>query len=335
MLILVVFGAMNYIYLLFIDKQAGRRFTLSRIAIMIDNVLDLTIFARVAGAGSLTDAANELGLSLAVVSKRLAALEERMGVRLLNRTTRRQSLTQEGSRFHQHCVRILSEVQQAETDMQRSRNAVTGLLRITAPRMFGCRCLSVLAAEFQAMHPELRIELNLGDDFIDLVDAGMDVALRFGALNDSTMTARHVAPSQRVLCASPDYLRRHGVPQTPEDLSAHQCIVYGARTTRHWLFQHEGQPISAEIGATFLCNDGNAGQALAVAGAGIFFKSLWDVGSELANGSLVRVLEQYSAPTDPLHVVYPHALHLAPRVRHFADFAIARLRDEWQKLVPL
>lgn len=299
---------------------------------MIDNLLDLTIFDKVASAGSLTVAANELGLSLAVVSKRLAALEARMGVRLLNRTTRRQSMTQEGERFHVHCVRILTEVQQAEAVMQHSRTDITGQLRVTAPRMLGTRYLAALAAQFQAMHPALRIELTLSDDVVDLVEQGVDLALRFGVLNDSSMTARHIADSELVLCAAPDYLRRFGSPDTPAALSGHKCILYGARSTRHWLFQHEGKPVSAEVNATFLSNDGPAAKALAIAGGGILLKSLWDVGSELRDGTLVRVLERYGMPSAPLHVVYPHALHLAPRVRHFADYALKSLRLEWKRL---
>jgi DNA-binding transcriptional LysR family regulator len=299
---------------------------------MIDNLSELVIFDKVANAGSLTQAANELGLSLAAVSKRLASLEARMGVRLLNRTTRRQSMTQEGQRFHVHCVRILSEVQQAEAEMQHSRTDITGQLRVTAPRMLATRYLAPLAAQFQQLHPALRIELILSDELVDLVEQGIDMALRFGVLDDSSMTARHIADSELVLCASPDYVRRFGSPDTPAALSTHRCILYGARSTRHWLFQHEGKPVSAEVNATFLSNDGNAAKALAMAGGGIFLKSLWDVGTELKEGTLVRVLERYSIPSAPLHVVYPHALHLAPRVRAFADHALKSLREEWQQL---
>jgi DNA-binding transcriptional LysR family regulator len=190
-----------------------------------------------------------------------------------------------------------------------------------------------MAAQFQAMHPALKMELVLSDDVVDLVEQGIDLALRFGVLDDSTMTARRIADSELVLCAAPDYVRRFGMPDTPAALSTHNCILYGTRSTRHWLFQHEGKPISAEVNATFLCNDGNAAKALALSGGGIFLKSIWDVGAELRDGTLVRVLERYSMPSAPLHVVYPHALHLAPRVRHFADYALERLRHEWQLLV--
>jgi DNA-binding transcriptional LysR family regulator len=299
---------------------------------MIDNIGDLMVFARIVTAGSLTGAASELDMSLAVVSKRLAALEERLGIRLLNRTTRRQSLTQEGERFHAHCVRILSEVQTAEEEMVRSRETVSGLLRITAPRTFGRRYVAPLVAAFQARHPGLRIELVLADEIVDMVEAGIDVALRFGALMDSTMTARHVAPSYRVLCASPEYLRQHGEPTHPDQLAGHQCIVYGARNSRHWLFQGNDAHVAAEIQGTFICNDGDAASALAMAGAGIFFKSIWDVGADLMDGRLVHIMRAYRAMTEPLHVVYPHALHLTPRVREFANFALETLAEDWVKL---
>jgi DNA-binding transcriptional LysR family regulator len=324
---------MHYIYRHAVDKQLICYFRINEMETMIDNLAELAIFDKVATAGSLTGAANELGLSLAVVSKRLAMLEARMGVRLLNRTTRRQSMTQEGERFHLHCVRILAEVQQAEAVMQRSRSDITGHLRVTAPRMLGTRYLAPLAAQFQAMHPALKIELVLNDDVVDLVQQGIDLALRFGVLDDSTMTARHIADSELVLCAAPDYARRFGFPDSPATLSSHRCILYGTRSTRHWLFQHEGKAVSAEVNATFLCNDGNAAKALALAGGGILLKSIWDVGAELRDGTLVRVLEQYSIPSAPLHVVYPHALHLAPRVRQFADHALKNLRQEWDRLI--
>lgn len=297
---------------------------------MIDNIQTLTIFDRVAAKGSLTEAANDLGLSLAVVSKRLAALEVQLGVRLLNRTTRRQSLTQEGERFHQHCVRILAEVQQAEHAMQLSRNEITGVLRITAPRMFGTRYVTALAAEFQELHPGIRFELVFSDEVVDIVDAGIDLAFRFGALQDSSLIARKVAESELVLCASPDYLQRHGLPKTPADLIRHRCIVYGVRSQKDWVFQHKGEPVTAEVNATYLCNDGNAAKALALAGGGIFLKSLWDVGADLAEGRLVRVLPDYRMPSAPLHMVYAHSQHLAPRVQQFVEFSIERLRHEWQ-----
>jgi DNA-binding transcriptional LysR family regulator len=297
---------------------------------MIDSISDLLLFSRVAGNGSMTAAAREMDLSLAVVSKRIAGLEERLGVRLLNRTTRRQSLTHEGKQFHAHCMRILAVVRDAESELVESRSAVAGILRVTAPLAFGRHYAAGLLAAFHALHPDLQIELTLDDEMVDLVDTGIDAALRFGALDDSNLIARYIAPSYRVLCAAPAYIARRGAPAAPGDLKDHACIVYRARSTRHWLLNDAGETFTAPVPATFVCNDGDAAQALALEGAGIIYRSIWDVAPALESGALVRVLAEYSAPTEPLHVVYAHTLQLAPRVRHFADFAIEYLRARWR-----
>lgn len=297
---------------------------------MIDSIPDLVLFSRVVDTGSMTAAARAMDLSLAVVSKRMAALEERLGVRLLNRTTRRQSLTHEGRQFHGHCMRILAVVQDAESELLESRTAVAGLLRLTAPLAFGRRYVTALAAAFHAMHPALQIELTLDDEMVNLIDTGIDVALRFGALDDSNLIARYIAPNYRVLCAAPAYIARHGAPSTPAELKEHACIVYQARSTRHWLLNRAGEALDAPVPATFVCNDGDAAQALAIQGAGILYRTIWDVAPALDSGELVRVMEDYSTPTEPLHVVYAHTLQLAPRVRQFADFAIEHLRAQWR-----
>lgn len=297
---------------------------------MIDSIADLFLFSRVASIGSMTAAAREMDLSLAVVSKRIAGLEERLGVRLLNRTTRRQSLTHEGKQFQAHCLRILAVVKDAESELVESRTAVGGILRITAPLAFGRQYVTGLVAAFHAMHPALQIELILDDEMVDLVETGIDAALRFGALDDSNLIARYIAPNYRVLCASPEYIARRGVPTAPADLKDHACIVYRSRSTRHWLFNAAGETLNAPVPATFVCNDGDAAQALAVQGAGIIYRTIWDVAPKLESGALVRVMEQYSAPLEPLHVVYVHTQQLAPRVRQFADFAIEYLRAQWR-----
>lgn len=297
---------------------------------MIDSILDLVVFSRIVSCGSMTEAARNLDLSLAVVSKRLAMLESELGVRLINRTTRRQSLTQEGLAFHARCVKILAEVQDAEAAVRQSRMEVAGKLRITAPLAFGRSHLTGLVAAFRALHPAVRIELVLDDEMVDLVESSIDLAIRFGALDDSSMIARHIAPNYRLVCAAPAYIARRGAPATLEELAHHDCIVYSGRSTRHWLFQRNGAPFSADINPAYLCNDGDAMQALALAGAGLIYRTIWDVGSALESGSLVRVLDGFGTPTEPLHIVYPNALHLAPRVREFANFAIDYLRREWR-----
>lgn len=299
---------------------------------MLDDLLDIKVFVRVVATGSLSAAARELGLSLAAVSKRLASLEKRLAVILLRRTTRSQSLTVEGHAFYERCVRILAEVQDAEDFISGSHATVSGQLAITAPRTFGRQHIVPLIAEFRARYPALSIRLLLDDEVIDMVDAGIDVAFRFGALLDSTLTARLIAPGYSVLCASPEYAARKGLPTAPSQLAHHSCIVYGARPSAHWLFHVDGKPLSVAIGATFIVNDGGAAQRLALEGAGILFKSIWDVGSHIRARRLLHVMPDLSAPTQPLHAVFPNGRQLSPRVRHFLDFAIERLRDAFRSI---
>jgi DNA-binding transcriptional LysR family regulator len=297
---------------------------------MIDNLLELTVFARIVAAGSLSAAARDLDLSLAVVSKRLTALETRLGVRLLQRTTRRQSLTEEGEAFHARCVRILAEVREAEAAVSRSRDAVAGVLRVNAPRAFGRRRIAPLTVAFRQDHPELNVHLTLTDALVDIVDEGIDLAIRFGSLADSSMIARSLAPNFRVLCATPSYLARRGLPSEPVALTGHDCIVFGEQPTREWHFEHAGEPVSVRVNPAFVTNDGEAAHTLALAGGGIVQKSIWDVGDDLGSGHLVRVLADYTIPAAPLQAVYANAQHLAPKVRRFVDFCAEKLKEEWR-----
>jgi len=301
---------------------------------VIDNVQDLRIFDRTVVSGSMSAAARELGLSLAVVSKRLAALEARLGLRLLQRTTRSQSLTPEGREFHLRCVRILAEVGDTEAFVAGRRDTVSGQLSMTAPRIFGRQYVVPLVAAFQAQHPTLSVRLLFSDEIVDLVDQQMDLAFRFGALLDSSLSARLIAPHYQVLCASPTYIARHGAPTSLAALTEHACIVYGARPSAHWVFQVDGAPVAIKVRGSFMASDGESALALALSGAGIFFKSVWDVGAYLDAGQLVRVLPAISVPSEPLHAVFGHAQQLAPRVRQFLDFALPRLRSSWRWELP-
>lgn len=301
---------------------------------MIDNFQDLRIFDRTVVSGSMSAAARELGLSLAVVSKRLAALEARLGLRLLQRTTRSQSLTPEGRDFHVRCVRILAEVGDTEAFVAGRRGTVSGTLSITAPRIFGRQYVVPLVSAFQAQHPALSVRLLFSDEIVDLVDQQIDMAFRFGVLLDSRLSARFIASHYQVLCAAPDYIARHGAPASLADLAEHACIVYGARPAAHWVFQVNGAPAAIKVQGTCMASDGEAALALALSGAGILFKSIWDVGAHLESGSLVRVLPAISVPSAPLHAVFAHAQQLAPRVRHFLDFALPSLQASWRWELP-
>lgn len=295
----------------------------------IDSLPALVSFAHVVAAGSLSAAARELDLPLSVVSKRLAQLEANLGVRLIQRTTRRQTLTEEGELFHAQVVRILDEVTQAEALVTARRQEVSGLLKMTAPRQFGRRRLTPLVAEFQRTHPKLAVQLELTDSIVDLIDGGYDLAIRFGSLDDSSLIATRLAPNFRVLCASPAYLAQFGVPRTPSDLAAHRCILNGDQPRAEWRFEGD-EAISVRVTGAIITNDGEAAHQFALEGAGITFKSIWDVGDDLLEGRLRRVLPELSLSAAPLHAIYAHSRHLAPRVRVFVDFLRERLTNAWR-----
>ncbi|WP_175908234.1 LysR family transcriptional regulator [Burkholderia sp. BCC1640] len=298
---------------------------------LIDDLPALDTFARIVSAGSLSAAARELDLSLSVVSKRLAHLESQLGVRLLHRTTRQQALTDDGAQFHAQVLRILAEVDRAETLMSDRRGTVSGVLRLTAPGELGRLRIAPLVAAFQRQHPELIVQLMLTDAIVDLLAQDVDVAVRIGSLADSTMIARELAPNHRVLCASSSYLAVHGLPAHPAELRAHRCIVMGDQPRTEWRFDGAQGAVTVEVTAALLTNDGGAARTLALEGAGIALKSIWDVGADLEAGRLVRVLPTFAAPAAPLHAVYPGGRHVPLRVRAFVDFLRDQLRETWRR----
>jgi DNA-binding transcriptional LysR family regulator len=291
----------------------------------IDNLPGLFAFERTVALGSLTAAAGELGLSLAVVSKRLASLEQRMGVRLVNRSTRRLSATDAGKLLYAHAVRIVTELAHAHDALARQRREVSGLLKLTAPHSFGRRRLVPLLAQFNVRHPQLRIQLHLSDEVLDLIDGGFDLAIRYGALRDSSMVARELLQNRRILCASPEYLRRFGQPQRLSDLARHRCIVTGAAPLTEWRFDNQRRSGPTRIAGHIVCNDGEAAHAMALQGMGIVFKSIWDVAEDLKNERLVQVLPRHAVAEAPINAVYLRGHNRVPRVRAFIDFLGERL----------
>ncbi|QTF08610.1 LysR family transcriptional regulator [Brenneria izadpanahii] len=289
---------------------------------LIGDLPGLIAFERIASLGSFTAASLELGISLSVVSKRLANFEQRLGVHLLNRSTRKLSLTDEGRQLFTHAVRIIAELKQAQETLIRQSEDVSGVLKITAPNGFGRRRLVPLLAGFSELHPQIHIQLQLSDDVIDLISQGFDLALRYGELPDSSLIARFLAPNRRVLCASPVYLRRRGHPQNLADLAHHDCIQIGGAAAAEWRFD-DGQPV--RITARTVCNDGEAAHAMSLAGMGIVLKSFLDVADDLASGALVQVLPQHAVSAAPLNAVYPHGHQVTPRLRAFIDYMAARL----------
>lgn len=296
---------------------------------MIDDLPALAAFARIVSAGSMSAAARELDLPLSVISKRMAQLEKNLGVRLLQRTTRRQALTEEGALFHARVLRILDEIEQAETLLSHSRREVSGLLRVTAPGEFGRQHIVPIVADFQRQHPQLAMQLDLSDAVVNLLESGHDLAIRFGRLEDSTLVARRLAPNYRVACAAPAYLAQYGTPSHPEELTQHRCILIGEQRRAEWRFHGEEQ-VAVRVNGALITNDGQAAHALALQGAGIVVKSIWDVGDDILAGRLQRVLPAHSMPTAPLQAIFPHSQNLAPRVRAFIDYLQARLQQAWR-----
>jgi DNA-binding transcriptional LysR family regulator len=291
----------------------------------IDDLPGLRAFERTVALGSLTAAAAELGLSLAVVSKRLAAFEQNLGVRLINRNTRRLAVTDEGRLLYTHAVQVMSELARARDTLARQRQEISGLLKITAPYSFGRRRLVPLLAQFSALHPQLRIQLELSDELLDLIAGGFDLAIRYGELRDSNLVARELVQNRRILCASPDYLRRHGQLHRLADLARHRCIVTGAGPVTEWRFSKQRRAGPVRIAGHVICNDGEAAHAMALEGLGIVLKSIWDVADDLASGRLVQVLPKHAVSAAPVNAVYLRGHNRVPRVRAFIDFLRAGL----------
>jgi DNA-binding transcriptional LysR family regulator len=292
---------------------------------MADKLFDMLVFVRVVEAGSLSGAARDLNLSLAVVSRKLARLEERLGVRLANRTTRTLTLTEEGDRFHARCTRILSEINEAEMEVTSGKDTATGLLRVTSTFAFGTRWLAPLLKEFQATHPGLHVHLNTTDTVTSIVEAGYDLAIRFGSLADSSLIARQLAPNVRVICASPSYLDAKGHPGTIEDLLLHDCIVYGEPPLDHWTFL-DGRSVTVK--GTLTTNNGELAHRWALAGGGLVMKSLWDVAADIEAGELAIVLPGVKLPAAPIHAVFPHNRLTAAKVRLCVEFLATRLKAQ-------
>ena len=290
-------------------------------------VEEMTLFVCAVQAGSLSAAARQMGFSPAVASKRLARLEAGLGVRLLQRTSRTLSLTEEGKLFYERCQLILEEMDATRSLLSSGREAVRGVLRVAATTSLGRRWVGPLVSAFSARHPDVTIKLLLSERMVDLVDEGIDCAVRVGSNADSRLVARTLAPSRRVVCASPEYLERHGRPEHPEDLRAHHCLVLTtADGALHadWLFAGtDGQPFKVRVSGRLVTDNGQQVHDWAVAGHGIARRSWWDVAADLAEGRLVEVLEPWSQVDAPISVIYPSRRLLPARTRAFIDALVA------------
>jgi len=288
----------------------------------MDHFKQLDAFVAVATRGSLTAAAKAEGVAPAVIGRRIDALEARLGVKLLVRTTRRITLTHEGSSFLEDCQRLLSDLRSAEATVSAGGGVARGSLRVTAPAGFGRRHVAPLVPAFVARHPDLRVSLNLGDRVIDIVAEGYDCAVRVGDLPDSSLVSVRLADNRRLCVATPAYLKRAGIPADPDDLARHECLTLSsdASQSRGWAFQVRGSVVHLRPAGRLDCSDGQVLHAWCARGLGIAWRSTWEVENELARGQLVSVLDDFAAPPNGIYAVFAHARHLPLRTRLWIDF---------------
>lgn len=292
----------------------------------MDRFHAMAVFAKVVEQGSFARAADRLDLSTSAVSRHLADLESHLGVRLLNRTTRRLSLTESGQAFHERVVQLLADLEEAETAVTATAVSPRGTLKLTCAIAFGERYLAPVIADFIAKHPLVRFEVDLSDRTVDLVEEGFDLAVRIGALASQTLIARRIAQAQLVCCASPAYLAKHGTPSAPDDLTRHRCLEYAYMQTRGvWTFRDAaGRERRVHINGPVYANNGGFLGALAAQHVAIAFEPDFLVGDDIRAGRLVPLLREFTAPAIPIYAVYPSRRHLSAKVRAFVDFLAER-----------
>lgn len=292
----------------------------------MDKLKQLESFVSVATRGSLTAAAIAEGVAPAIMGRRLDGLEERLGVKLLLRTTRRLTLTHEGSAFLEDCQRLLADLANAEASVSAGGVKASGHLRITAPAGFGRRHVAPLVPRFRELHPEVTISLNLSDRVVDIAGEGFDCAVRVGDMPDSSLVSVRLADNRRLCVATPAYLKRYGTPLHPNELTKFHCLTLSsdASQTRGWAFTlHKAQGVEVihlKPAGPLDCSDGQVLHDWCLAGYGIAWRSTWEVESEIAAGVLLPVLEDFAAPPNGIHAVFPQRKHLPLRVRLWVDF---------------
>ena len=301
----------------------------------MDQFKQIATFVDVIAKGSLSAAARAEGIAPAMIGRRLDALEERLGVKLLQRTTRKIALTNEGAAYLEDCQRILIELQDAESAVSERSARASGHLMISAPAGFGRQHVAPLLPSFLAEHRDLTLTLNLNDRVVDLIGEGVDVAIRIAALSDSTLIGVKLADNKRVVVASPAYLKRFGTPKSLDDLVRHNCLAMSSEgSQRGWTFQQNGKNITLKIAGNMVCNDGEVLHDWALSGKGLAWRSMWEVGTEIESGKLVTVLDEFSAPGNDIYAIFAQRRHLPLRIRAFVDFLRQAYTEPeyWRKL---
>ena len=295
----------------------------------MDRFLEMQTFNAVVDAGSFVKAAEALNMSKAAVSRYVVDIETRLGVRLLHRTTRRLSLTEEGQVFYGRSKEILADLAEAEDEITSRSDAASGLLRINAPFTFGILHLAPLWGAFMALHPKVTLDVTLADRLVDLVDEGYDVAIRIATLESSTLVSKRLATTRMVLCASPKYLARRGTPQHPSELARHSVISYSYWSTKdEWRFEGPKGPVSIKTDPCMHTNSGDTCRAAALADQGVILQPTFLVDKNLADGSLIELMPQYRSLELGIYAVYPTRKHVSTKVRALIEFLAAHFAGQ-------
>jgi DNA-binding transcriptional LysR family regulator len=294
----------------------------------MDKFLEMRTFAAVVDAGSFVKAAETLGASKAAVSRYVSELEGRLGVRLLHRTTRKLSLTEEGQVFHARCRDLLAGVEDAEAEVSSRNAAARGLVKVSAPVTFGVRHLAPLWGEFRALHPRVLLDVTLADRVVDLVEEGYDLAIRIATLPSSTLVSRRLATTRMVLCASPGYLKERGAPAHPADLAHHAVIAYSYWSTGdEWQFAGPEGQVTVTTRPCMHTNSGDTCRAMALADQGVILQPTFMVGEDLASGALVELLPEFRSLELGIYAVYPTRKHVPQKVRVLVEFLADAFRE--------
>lgn len=290
----------------------------------MDAITRMRCFIQVVDSKGFSAAAREMGRSKALVSKYISELEDELGVRLLNRTTRQVSVTEVGATYYKEAAEILQRIDDLQASVQASHKDVRGRLRIAAPRSMGDGLINGAIMEFLATHPDVTIDLRLEDRFVDLVEEGFDLAIRVTDLEDSSLIARKIAPFRTIVCASPEMIKKYGKPRIPSDLANLPCVIdTNYRFRQNWAFSIEGQRASVPVKGPIEVNSASAAREAALQHLGFLRTPLIFVARDISDGSLRMVLEDYESPVLGIYAVYPHRRHLTGKVRAFVDFLVA------------
>jgi DNA-binding transcriptional LysR family regulator len=299
----------------------------------MDKLEAMNVLTKVVASGSFAEAARKLGVTRSAISKAITQLEQELGARLLDRTTRRVTPTEAGLAYYERCLAILAQIAETEAQISRLHDEPKGVLRVNAPMSFGTLYLGTAVADFMDRYKELKVEMTLTDRMIDPLEEGVDVTVRIGALADSSLIARRISTARVVLVASPDYIARHGAPEVPADLVGHKCLHYGHSTTvPRWQLTDNGMALTVPVAACLSSNNGDTLRDAAIKGIGIARLPSFLVGADIAAGRLAVVLPDYPPQDVTIHALYAPNRFLAAKSRVFIDFLVERFgRPAWER----